>query len=232
MSGAQGLGHIGPVPTYELWSSDLFDRESSPSLEESSERLERALESLWRRVLEQGVQDDGQPTFTEFQLRSATGPVASIPRDPLNNPELALLRRFRGKRGFCAMLARAHQVRLGRAFDFEPFLALAPRPPACAQKVSDVLRAALSISGMLQREGTVWRAGPREDLHVLLTAAGYDGACTTWRISVTGLQFEGNPVRFGGKVEQRDSGGEAWTLECDDSKACQPLRDALFEAGL
>ncbi|MDP1829656.1 MAG: hypothetical protein Q8L48_40700 [Archangium sp.] len=192
----------------EIWSNDLFDREADPSLESGHAELDGALRALWKLVLEQGVQDDGQPTFTDFQLRLEGRPSVFIPRDPARNPELALLRSLRHEADFYGALASVHASQLGRAFDFGPFLDLGP--PSETVKIADVLRGALSITEPLKRDGLAWRAGP------LSVGAG-------WAVRLDGLEFKGKPVRFvvtAGKVES------------DDSPATQPLRDALLAAGL
>jgi len=110
----------------ELWSSDLFDRESSPSLEGTFSQLEAGLETLWTHVLDEGVLDDGRPTFVDFQLRVGGRAAITIPRDPSRNPELARLRAVRKQPGFAARLAAIHCAQLGRPFDFAPFLAATP----------------------------------------------------------------------------------------------------------
>ena len=107
----------------ELWSSDLFDRGSSPSLEGTFTHLEAGLAALWTHVLDEGVMDDGRPTFTDFQLRVAGRRPITIPRDPSMNPELARLRARRHQQGFAGRLAQLHVTRLDDAFDFAPFLA-------------------------------------------------------------------------------------------------------------
>ena len=54
------------MSTFELWSNDLFDREAEPTLDGRFPTLNAALRELWRRVLEEGIQDNGTPTFTAF----------------------------------------------------------------------------------------------------------------------------------------------------------------------
>lgn len=213
---------------FELWSSDLFDRESAPSLEGTWTGADSALEALWRHVLDEGVQDDGRPTFTDFQLRTPGQRAVFIPRDPLDNPELALLRRLRGGAGFLGALASVHEARLERPFDFEPFLALAPDPPPGVVRVVDALRAALSISGALARHRTVWRAGSSDGPHVGV-ASSVIGGTTRWWARLAAVEFEGKPVSFGVAYSERDG---SWTVESDDSPATLPLRDALLSVGL
>jgi hypothetical protein len=199
----------------EIWSNDLFDRESDPSLESRHAELDDALRALWKLVLEQGVQEDGQPTFTDFQLRLEGRPSVFIPRDPSRNPELALLRSLRHEPDFYGTLASVHASRLGRPFDFGPFLELGP--PAAARMITEVLRAALSIAAPLERDGLVWRAGPIDGVHLGISAG--------WAVRVHGLEFEGTPLRFA-------VASETGKIESDASPATEPLRDALLAAGV
>lgn len=108
---------------FEIWSTDLFDREAAPSREGEYPNLLEGLGSLWKLVLEQGVQDDGKPTFTDFQLRISGKPAIFIPRDPSLNPELAQLRALRHRSDFWPTLAKLHLEQLGAPFAFGPFLA-------------------------------------------------------------------------------------------------------------
>ena len=110
----------------ELWSSDLFDRDSTPSLEAGFSTIPEGLKALWDHVLGEGVQDDGRPTFTDFQLRLEGKRPISLPRDPHANPALAALRRCRQTPLFLDELVAVHAARLDRPFDFAPFLALCP----------------------------------------------------------------------------------------------------------
>lgn len=115
-----------------LWSSDLFDRESPPSLESRYASLEEGLAGLWRHVLREGVQDDGRPTFTAFSLEVHGRAGVALPRDPFSNPELAVLRRrfFGGEQDLVDRLAALHAARLDEQFSFEPYLALEVLPRA------------------------------------------------------------------------------------------------------
>lgn len=199
----------------EIWSNDLFDRESAPSLERRFTELDAALRELWRLVLEEGVQDDGRPTFTDFQLRLEGRPAIVIMRDPDLNPELALLRSMRHEPDFYGALAAVHASRPGPRFDFGPFLDLGP--PAAARKIAEVLRGALSIAAPLERDGLTWRAGPANGVHLSISAG--------WAVRAHGLDFEGAPLRFAVAYAPRKIEGEG-------SPATEPLRDALLAAGL
>lgn len=216
----------------ELWSNDLFDRESDPLHEGTWECVERGLAALWARVLSDGVQANGQPTFTAFHLRVPGRPAVFIPRDPFKNPELALLRARRLEVDFSDRLGRVHAARLDAAFDFAPLLALPVQLPAEVEVVVSALCSALSIAEPLTRGADAWRAGPEAGPRVELTGArisggGYDSAMTAWWVKLAGLRFEGKPVRFEVTIEDVDHAGWTWRTECDETAATQPLLDAL-----
>lgn len=94
--------------TWTLWSMDYFDREAEPIEEESGNDPCDGLILLWRKTLEEGLLDDGRPTFTWFTWRSPGQRPLSLPRDPLVNPELAKLRRWRRTPGLIERLGRWH----------------------------------------------------------------------------------------------------------------------------
>jgi len=98
---------------WELWASDYFDRETPPSCDARGEALEDGLAALWRKTLEEGIGDDGRPTFTWFMLRVEGRPSFEIPRDPQSNPVLARLRRLRGEPSLVLALARLHTRNAG-----------------------------------------------------------------------------------------------------------------------
>ena len=221
----------------ELWSSDLFDRESEPALEGEFTELVPGLAALWEHALGEGVQDDGKPTFTDFQLRIEGRTPISIPRDPLDNPELTLLRAFRETPYFIIQLALLHHAQLDRRFDFEPLLAALPALPIVVEQVMNVFCRALSITEAPLRERANWTCGPREGVHVRVITFGYSGGgsdsggLSAWGITIAGLQFEGKPVFFGVDCEERDYAPPSWKVYGDASPATQPLRDALMAAG-
>lgn len=93
--------------SWSLWSSDFFDRESAPFCDARGEALEEGLAQLWAKTLDEGVLDDGRPTFTWFTLRHDGGAV-TLPRDPLKNPALAKLRAWRGEPALLARLVALH----------------------------------------------------------------------------------------------------------------------------
>ncbi len=91
--------------TYELWSFDLFDRDSEARLEASGLDLVGGFAVLCRKTLDEGLTDDGKPTFTWFELKY-DGKRFSLPRDPLSNPELAKLRAWSATPGVVHALAK------------------------------------------------------------------------------------------------------------------------------
>lgn len=124
-----------PGAQWELWSFDYFDRDAEPGVDARGEGLEQGLAALWRKTLDEGLFDDGRPTLTWFRLRQP-GRNVDLPRDPLRNPALARLRRWRAEPGFIEAVARAHLLRptedgaralldaAGNAPDCPAFLAL------------------------------------------------------------------------------------------------------------
>ena len=104
---------------WTLWAYDYFDRDSERSLEAEGTGLRSGLEALWSHVLEEGILDDGRPTFTWFDLEADdTTPSKienqkskmsfSIPRNPLQNPELGRMRGWRTESALIQAIARAH----------------------------------------------------------------------------------------------------------------------------
>ncbi len=83
-----------PTVSWQLWSNDYFDRDSRPCLELEGQGLVAGCAALWQKVLEEGIMDDGRPTFIGFMLQSQQGQFI-VPRDPLMNMELARLRMWR-----------------------------------------------------------------------------------------------------------------------------------------
>lgn len=95
-----------PTVSWQLLSNDYFDRDSRPCLEQEGQGLVAGCAALWQKVLEEGIMDDGRPTFTGFMLQSQQGQVI-VPRDPLMNRELARLRKWRGCPELVNLLAAA-----------------------------------------------------------------------------------------------------------------------------
>ena len=203
----------------ELWSNDTFDRDAAPHLEGRFADARAGLERLWRAVLSEGVQDDGQPTFTDFTLR-LPGRAVSLPRDPFENPELALLRARRHEVRFVERLAALHEARLAERFAFAPYLALPVELPPHVTRVVEVLAATLGVAGALTASRTGWRVG--EGPSVVVAARPPE-----WTVKVEGLAAEGRPVA----LEVQVTANGARRVVSDGSAGAQTLQDAL-SAGL
>lgn len=200
---------------FELWASDLFDRESEPSLEGTFSALRDGLVALWRKTLEQAVQDDGRPTFTEFSLRG-DGRTRSLPRDPFRNVHLGVLRRRSLEReDFVDEVVRLQLEQFGTAdLSLGWLVAATTVIPADVQAIVDVLAGRLGVAA-------AW-------------APSDDGSCRAGLLAVLPV------LPSGWRVEVREwegalavvvSDGVA-RVECDDLPACHVLRDALLEAGV
>lgn len=55
---------------WTLTCDDLFDRDSTPSVQATGDDLFAGVTLLWKLHLLEGLQDDGQRTFSGFELRS------------------------------------------------------------------------------------------------------------------------------------------------------------------
>ncbi|MFZ5439565.1 MAG: hypothetical protein ACOZQL_06135 [Myxococcota bacterium] len=193
----------------ELWSIDLFDRDSPPHLDGTFTSELAGLEALWRAVLLEGVQDDGRPSFTDFTLRTTRGRV-SLPRDPLQNPELAVLRARRHEPRFFQRLAALHAS--GEGFSFAPFLAMPVELPSAVQRVIDVLTGAMSSPAALVATRAGWATAA-----LLVSCTGRE-----WTVRAKTVRFE---VWLDGEALTR-------RVVSDGSPAAQTLQDALTAVGL
>lgn len=102
---------------WALWATDYFDRDAQDSCEARGQDLEEGLTLLWTKLLEEGLFDDGKPTFTWFRLQvEGAGAWISVDREPLENPELGKLRAWRTP-AFLQRLARAHLAQPGHRAD-------------------------------------------------------------------------------------------------------------------
>lgn len=99
---------------WELWSNDYFDRDADPCLQASGEDFIAACAALWRKTVDEGVMEDGRPTFTWFQLRWDGGSL-NLPRDPFSNPELARVKPWLQTAGVIDALAKALAAQLDDA---------------------------------------------------------------------------------------------------------------------
>ena len=82
--------------TWQLWHSDMFDRESAPSLEASGMNIIQGLYELWRYTLKEGIQDNGSASFSRFRLTWGNAPTTRVEVvvNPFNNLALIKLRRW------------------------------------------------------------------------------------------------------------------------------------------
>ncbi len=145
--------------TFELWASDLFDRDSEPSRQKTFSTLRDGLEALWRASLEEGIQDDGRPTFTWFTL---TGPSlrVELPRDPFVNLELAMLRqRWKLVPGFASRLAELHAALLPARPSLEHLLVQTTELPPPVLRAVEVLARHLALQGKLSPTTNGWELG-------------------------------------------------------------------------
>ena len=84
--------------SWQLWYSDLFDRESPPSLEASDTNILKGLYALWRQTLREAIQDNGNASFSRFHLTWGNSGASrvDIVVNPFNNPALLKLRQWAG----------------------------------------------------------------------------------------------------------------------------------------
>src|SRR5215207_2447181 len=82
--------------TWQLWHSDMFDRDSLPSLQASGTNIVHGLYELWLYTLKEAILDNGSASFSRFQL--TWGNTASTRADvfvqPFNNLSLMKLRQW------------------------------------------------------------------------------------------------------------------------------------------
>ena len=96
-------GEIDPrIPdtstAWQLWYGDMFDRESSPSLETSGTDIVRGLYELWRHTLQEAIQENGSATFSRFYLTwgNTAAERVDVLVEPFNNLSLLKLRQWTG----------------------------------------------------------------------------------------------------------------------------------------
>lgn len=217
-----------------LWSSDFFDRESPPSLEERCPTLEAGLASLWRHVLTEGVQDDGQPTFTDFTLKVPGRRPVSLPRHPSSNPELARLRwRLRNDEPrLLRRLAALHLERLDEPFAFGPYLALPVQLPPGVGRLVELLAGALGLAPPLEPTPAGWRQGPAEGLHLVARRIEGRGPAQSFFPQAWAVEVQG-PARFSVVLEgDEPSLTTVGRVDAADGPAARTLVDALLEGGV
>lgn len=201
---------------WELWSSDTFDRDSDPRLEGAFDTFEQGLRALWKKTLTEGVQDDGRPTFTEFSLRGQ--PKVSLPRDPFENPELAVLRaRMLANAAFLDQLVNVHAA---GGVTLAQLLVLTAPLPVLVEQVVGFLSKRLAVDGALRvtAEGG-WAA---ERIVVTPRWAPPSPEAAAWSLVVSGLSGPFTVV-----VESTRA-----RVEVSEAADAQVLRDALLESGL
>ncbi len=83
---------------WHLWYTDMFDRDAPRSLQSSGENIVRGLYSLWFIILNEGILDNGCPSFSYFYLTwgNTSATRIDIAVDPLQNFTLLKLRRWAG----------------------------------------------------------------------------------------------------------------------------------------
>ncbi len=87
-----------PATIWQLWHSDTFDRDSSPSLQGNGVNILHGLFELWLYTLKEGIMENGSASFSYFYLTwadTATTRV-DVAVNPFHNPALLKLRRWAG----------------------------------------------------------------------------------------------------------------------------------------
>jgi len=88
------------VPTtstaWQLWYSDTFDRESTPSLQVSGTNIVQGLYRLWLFTLSEGILGNGSASFSRFHLAWGSTPSGrvDIAVNPFDNLALLKLRQW------------------------------------------------------------------------------------------------------------------------------------------
>jgi hypothetical protein len=230
---------------WELISQDLFDRESAPRRDAHGGDAQHGLELLWRKVLDEGVQDDGRPTLTAFGLR-LPGRRVDLPRDPLSNPGLAKLRGWRSLPGLIEALASS--TRSSPAEAPSVVVALAKNAPG-EEPLLEQLRMLRNVLALRTAIATAFAVSidpskptwlrPNSVVYgegtpaLRAVAAGPVGATGTsvYEISPIGLTVEARALRFAIEMVRKEPAGWTWQTVFDaaDPRAAK-LADAL-EAG-
>lgn len=78
---------------WQLWHSDTFDRDDPPSLQTTGMDIVEGLSELWRYTLKEGILDNGDASFSRFQLMWGATCVAILV-NPFDNPALLKLRQW------------------------------------------------------------------------------------------------------------------------------------------
>lgn len=81
---------------WQLWHSDRFDPDSSPSVQSRGENILRGLYELWLYTLAEGILDNGSASFSYFYLTwgDTVHTRADVHVQPFNNLSLVKLRQW------------------------------------------------------------------------------------------------------------------------------------------
>ena len=82
--------------TWQLWYGDTFERDSLPSLQASGTNIIQGLYELWLHTLKEGILDNGNASFSRFQLTwgNTAATRADVFVKPFNNLSLMKLRQW------------------------------------------------------------------------------------------------------------------------------------------
>ena len=194
----------------ELWSFELNREDVAPSLVGTAPDLSAGLQEFWLRTLHFSVQDNGAPTTTRFRLEIPGQAPLSLPLS-LSHDGMAVLRGRRFEPSLFVQLASLHAQRLAVPFSLAGFLEVPVTLPEPVQRAVDVLRAALSLKDPLRPERVDWCCGPRESVHLLVTAAGDLVHASRW--TVRALAAEEGPIDVSVFFEHLGSAGWSSRLE-------------------
>ena len=83
---------------WQLWHSDMFDRDAPSTLQASGTNILQGLYELWLYTLNEGILDNGSASFSRFHLTWGSTPATrvDVTIDPFNNRALLKLRRWAG----------------------------------------------------------------------------------------------------------------------------------------
>jgi hypothetical protein len=83
---------------WQLWHSDTFDRDAPQSLQASGTDILNGLYELWLCTLREGIQDNGNASFSSFHLTWGNTPStrADVNVKPFYNSSLMKLRQWAG----------------------------------------------------------------------------------------------------------------------------------------
>lgn len=83
---------------WQLWYTDMFDRDAPQALQARGKDIVQGLSELWLQTLKEAIQDNGSGSFSRFYL---TWGISAAERvdvlvDPFNNVSLLKLRQWAG----------------------------------------------------------------------------------------------------------------------------------------